>query len=163
LKTCLKVITAVIFCVFIKSVEAQKILAFDKSGKVKRIRYYVGDPITLKLKNGRKFSGQIKNILENSFIVGQKEVFLDSVLAIHTYKQGSILDLVSRFCYAGGIAYIPLTSFNRLINNDSPIVTRQAINLTAGFWASSFLFRELIHRRYKISEKRPLKIIDISI
>lgn len=143
--------------------EAQRIVVFDKGGKVKRIRYFEKDYIKLKMEDGRSVQGKISSIEDEVFYVGQKKVQLDSVKMVHVYKYQSLLNPVGSFLLVGSTAYFGIDTFNRLINSNHPLIEEETVKASAVMLAGSFVCKELIHRRYKISKKRPLKIIDISI
>ncbi|MBD99434.1 MAG: hypothetical protein CMO34_06295 [Verrucomicrobia bacterium] len=135
----------------------------DKRGKVKTIMYSEKDVIHIKLLNGTKLNGPISRIENELFYIGQKKIQLDSVKTVHVYKHQSFFNPLGRFLMVGSIAYLGIDTFNRLINADHPLIEEESVKASAYLFIGSIICRELIHRRYKISEKRPLKVIDISI
>jgi len=143
--------------------KAQRLLVFDKGGKVKMYRYYEKDIIYLKMHDGRKFNGPITKIADRSFYVGQKKVDLDSVKFVHLYKNQSLFRPLGSFFMVGAMAYLSIDTFNRLINSNQPLIEEESVKASAYLFIGSVICREMIHRRFKISKKRPLKIIDISI
>lgn len=142
---------------------SQKIVVFDKGGKVKRVRYFEGEYISLKTTDKVKLAGTISSIKDSSFVVGGIEVFLDSVVAVYKTQTGMGYRLGRNVFIIPAIGYLPLISFNGLINNDSPIVRRNQIYTGVAFMGVAAIFHFLANKPYKIRHNRPLKIIDISI
>src|SRR5215467_11766636 len=69
------------------TVSAQKFIAIDKSGKEKRLRFYTGDKINIRLNDENFFrSGYIDAIADTSFIFEGKNIPLSWVNAILVYK-----------------------------------------------------------------------------
>ena len=58
---------------------------------------------------------------------------------------------------------MPLITINGLINNDSPIVRQNQFYYAGSFIGVALISNYLANRPFRISKKRPLKIIDISI
>jgi hypothetical protein len=61
------------------------------------------------------------------------------------------------------VGYMPLITINGLINNDSPIIKQNQFYYGGAFIGVAFISNFLANRPFRISKKRPLKIIDISI
>lgn len=159
-----RLLLLLIFSIYLStSLFSQKILAFDKSGKVKRVKYYEHEFIRLKLLNGAKIQGEISIIKENSFVIDLKEVMLDSVAKVYNTQRYYGLNIVGKVMLIAGVGYFPLDTFNRLINNDDPLVSGNSAEISAMFLGIGLLCESIVNRGYKISEKRPLKIIDLTI
>ena len=148
---------------FPPTVFSQKIIAFDKSGKVKRIRYYEGEYISLKKLDKIKVAGIIDQIDQKSFVVDGIKITLDSVRAVYNTQSGMGYRLISRIFVIPAIGYMPLITVNGLINNDKPIIRQNQFYYGGGFITIALLSNFLASRPFKISNKRPLKIIDVSI
>ena len=61
------------------------------------------------------------------------------------------------------LGYIPLITINGLINNDGPVFRENQFYYGGGFIGITLISNYLGNRPFRISKKRPLKIIDISI
>lgn len=155
-------IVLVVVLISTSSLFAQKILAFDKSGKVKRVRYYQGELIKLNLTTGERIFGTIERIQDSSFIVHGKTIKLTQVTRVYNTQKLAGFKLFSKFFLFGGIAYLPLVTTNRAINNDDPIVSKQAAIISGSMLATGIIFKTIANKSYKISAKRPLKIIDLT-
>lgn len=143
--------------------KAQKILAFDKRGKIKRVRFIEGDFLQLKLKSGELVLGQINQIQEDSILVGNRKIAPTNVKSIRISKDKRLLNTFSNFLLTGAIAYFPLVTVNRTINDDSPLIKKSTIGISGSMLIGAVLLKSLNKRQFRISENRPLKIIDISL
>ena len=151
-------------CVFLSTNSfSQKILAFDKMGKVKRIRYFEGEYISLKTISKQKISGNISQIGDSSFLVEGRVVPLDSVAKVFNTQKGMGFQLIANIFMFPAIGYIPLITVNGLINNDKPIFRQNQLYYGGGFMGVALISNYLANRPFRISDKRPLKVIDISI
>ena len=142
---------------------SQKIVAFDKSGKVKRIRYFEGEYISVKTIGKQRVSGIITQIKDSSFFVENKEFPLESIAVVYNTQTGLGFQLIRNIFIIPAVGYMPLITINGLINSDSPIVKQNQFYHGGGFIAIAFISNYLANRPFRISIKRPLKIIDISI
>lgn len=154
---------ALFFALFSTGLFAQKILAFDKTGKVKRVRYYDGEYISFKTTKKVRVRGVIGAINNESFIVNEREYKIDSIRVVYNTQTGLGFRLVRNIFILPAIGYMPLITFNGLINKDKPIIKQNRIYYGGGFIAVALISHALANRPFRISEKRPLKVIDISI
>ena len=153
-----------LFCVMLStSVFTQKILAFDKSGKVKRIRYFEGEYISLQTVSKEKIDGIITQIKDSTFSVEGNELTLFSVAKVYNTQTGMGYQLMANIFILPAVGYIPLITINGLINNDSPVFRANQLYYGGAFIVITLISNYLANRPFRISEKRPLKIIDISI
>lgn len=153
-----------LFCVMLStSVFSQKILAFDKLGRVKRIKYYEGEYISLQTTSKEKVKGIITQIKDSTFSVEGKELSLFSVAKVYNTQTGMGYQLMANIFIIPAVGYIPLITINGLINNDSPVFRQNQLYYGGGFIGIAIISNYLANRPFRISEKRPLKIIDISI
>lgn len=149
--------------VFCLNGNSQKILAFNKSGKVKRIKYYEGEFIKLRTIDNAKIVGVIEKIEDSTFVINDMEIRLKEVNRVYNTQKLYGFNLLHRATFAAGIAYLPLSTTNRLINNDSPIVSSSALVVSGSFLSVAFVSHFIYNISYKISDKRPLMIIDLTI
>ena len=145
------------------NVYSQKILAFDKSGKVKRIKYYEGEFIKLKTVDGFVYEGVITQINDSSFFIDSKSFQLSSVKKVYNTQKLYGFRILGGVFITAGAVYFPLDSFNKLINNDDPLLSTESAAISEAFLGTGFICAAIANRGYKISSKRPLKIIDLTI
>ncbi|MBL4710615.1 MAG: hypothetical protein JKY48_19485 [Flavobacteriales bacterium] len=127
------------------------------------MKYYEGEFIRLKMLNGGLVEGEISIIKDKSFVVGLKEIKLDSVAKVYNTQLYYGFNLLGKVTLIAGIAYFPLDTFNRLINNDDPLVSEASAEISGVFLGVGLLCASIVNKGYRISEKRPLKIIDLTI
>lgn len=144
------------------SLPAQKIVAFDKPGKVKRIRYYHGDLIKLKLNSGERVFGTIDQIMDSSFVVQGMVIGLTDVSRVFNTQRLAGFSFFSKLLFRAGLAYFPIVTVNRAINDDDPTFSQQAAIISGSMLATGIIFRLIANKSYKISEDRPLKILDLT-
>lgn len=141
---------------------AQKIVAFDKPGKVKRIRYYKGDHIKLNLNSGERIFGTIDQIMDSSFVVQGMVIGISEVNRVYNTQRLAGFKFFSKLFILGGAAYFPIVTVNRAINNDDPTFSKQAAIISGSMLATGIIFQLIANKSYKISENRPLKILDLA-
>lgn len=139
---------------------SQKFLEYRKNRRYEKIRFYQGDLMQLKLTNGQKINGVIDQIQEKFFLLNGKKIFPDSVKIIIVTKKYSLLNTASKFLMTGGLAYFPMVTLNRSINDDRPVLSETAAVISGGMILGSLLAKYLTKRRFRVKAKRPLKIID---
>ena len=144
--------------------DAQQVLVLENN-RAKRVRFYPGSVLDLKVHK----NGMIAEMSGTLLRTDKQFVYLDEAGAIH---QDSIVALrkgnqrgkvIFRTLFrSAGRAYFGISTFNRLINNDQPVVHKSAIMmLAAGETAGMIL--ELIRRRwYKEGRRWNIRIIDLS-
>ena len=145
---------------------AQKFLAIDKSGKVKRLRFYVNEKINIRLQDENFFrSGYINAIEDTSFIFEGKSIPLSSVDAILIYKNKgghAFIKELSVKLPGAGVFLLLVTTVNSLINASYPLIPASMLMITGGMAATGILLHPLTFRVYK-TKNHPLKIIDVTI
>ena len=141
---------------------SQKILVFDKGGKIKRIRYYEGDYIRFLTKSDFFINGNISQIKDSSFTINGKVIGLKDVVKIYNTQKYKGYQLATNILVYPAFGYFPIITTNRLINNDSPIINENTLIYSSIFFGSFIIFNKLANRPYKITEKRPLRIIDLT-
>lgn len=160
------ILSTVIGCLlsfFPLSAFSQKILALDKPGKVNRIRYKVDDFISLKTVDKQMIGGNISFIGDSSFQVGKTTVKLSEIKYIKKTQGGYGWSLLGNISLVAGLGYFGLDASNRIINGDKPIVPRRTA-ISSSICIGIFAVTAVINsRKYKINNKRRLKIIDLEI
>jgi len=142
---------------------AQRIVAFDKKGKVKRVKYYEGELIKLKLLSKEVLVGSITQVTDTNFRIELREVELDSVKIVYNTQKLFGFKLLGKVLITAGTLYLSVDSFNRLINNEGPIVSESTIKAGSLLIGGGVISTLIARRPYRISKKRPLKIIDLTL
>ena len=148
------------------SATAQKFLAIDKSGKIKRLRFYINDKINIRLDDENFFrSGYIDAIDDTSFIFEGKNIPLSRVNALLVYKNKgghALLKELNGKLPAAGIFLLFLTGVNSLVTKSYPVIPATIAIISGSMIAAGLLLRPLTFRVYH-AKKHPLKIIDVTI
>lgn len=142
---------------------AQKFIAIDKGGRNKRIRFYTGEYMSLKTKDGEFHKGNIIQIDSIDFVLGMEKIKLNEIEVVYKKTSRYGLSLLSNVTLIAGLGFFAIDSGNRLINSENPIVRRETIKLSSGLLGVSVLSSLLTKKKYKIGERHPIKIIDLNI
>jgi len=70
--------------------------------------------------------------------------------------------LLGKVFIRAGLVYFPLVTTNRLINNDDPTFSQQAALISGSLVSAAIICKLIANKSYKISEDRPLKILDLT-
>jgi len=127
----------------------------------KHIKYYQGERIIIKYPGGdSRISDRIYDLTDTSVILMLLgEVAFADIQCI--YRENWLVRILSGLSLVGGTAYFGIDTFNRLINNDSPVVLQETMMISGGlivFGAALIPFR---HRKINIGEKWRMRTIDL--
>lgn len=146
---------------------AQQFLALDVSRVIgfKRIKYYVGDEITFKLKDSnKKHRGKIISFGDSLFQLENKTfVNIGNIKSIHRNNANFVTNGLGRFCLIFGPGFLGLDTFNNLINKRKPLINDMAVKEGAAFVGGGLILKNMMKRRYKIGERKSIKIVDLSL
>ena len=145
---------------------AQKFLALDKHGRIKRFRFNVNDQISIRLNDEIFFcSGYIDAFTDTSFFLDGNNIPLSKINAVYIHKTKgghALLRQLVSFLPAGGAFIMGLAAGNSLINKEYPLIPKSTLTTAAGMAAAGLLLYPLTFRVYK-TKHHPLKIIDVTI
>lgn len=144
---------------------SQKILALDRSGHVKRVRFDVEDEVKLWLPDTIA-EGQIDYIGETSITVNGKEIHIADITAIKYAKNGFGAALLKQAMVKFPIAGGALLLFDVVNGAVDPKYSRftPGIVITAGaLILSGPIAYFLVYRKYKIGQRNQLKILDLEV
>jgi signal peptidase I len=163
----LRILLSVLFLFFIllssKVSFAQKFIAIDKPGHIKRIKFYVGDEITFFDIDKLHIKGKIEFIKDSSFIINNQEVLIENIVKVKNTKKNFGLKLLANISFLAGTGYFFLDSGNRLLNSEKVIFYEKTIKSSSIMLGVSFLSLTFSNNYIRINEKHPIKIIDINI
>jgi hypothetical protein len=145
--------------------EAQKILALDnyKVFRFKRIRYKEGDEINFKLKDFKqKYSGEILQITDSSILIKGMDVPLKMISVIYRDRGNFLTKSFSKVFIWAGLGFIILDTGNNLITKSPEIIDKRAVIASGSLILVGCAMKILEIKKYKISSKHVLKVIDIS-
>jgi hypothetical protein len=155
--------TLFIFLAITSNCIAQQFLALDVSGITgfKRIKYYVGDEITFKLKDSnKKHRGKIISFGDSLFQLENKTfVNINNIKSIHRNNANFVTNGLGRFCLIFGPGFLGLDTFNNLINKRKPLINDMAVKEGAAFVGGGLILKNMMKRRYKIGKRKTIKIL----
>lgn len=142
-------------------IEAQKILVLDKIGiKLKRIKYYAGDFIAIKIFDDRVvYKGEITSISDTSFFINSNYVAIDSVESIIKYRKGAKAFTYTAFSLAA-ITTLVLLVDQSIKGNIESVPSK--LTIPAAFAGMGLIALPFWRRSYRIGENKVLKVIDLS-
>lgn len=108
---------------------AQKTFNINKRGKVKRIKYYIGQDITLKYNDTKQF-GQITAMGDSSISLEGVVIPLSSIDYVVHPRKAFIWWFLRNVGYRAGVGYFILDGGNRLIYNESPIIDDRTLSIS---------------------------------
>ncbi len=102
----------------------EKYLALDKPGRVKRIRFYAGDEIALKLKGDKRLHEEvIGDIGDSTITLLGTEIPLRDIRAIVIRHEGGLVQQAVRKLPIAGVLYFLAATFNPLLQ-DQPLAVK---------------------------------------
>ena len=129
---------------------AQTSLAVDKKGKVKRIHFYRGDIITIKIKEEKNnLTGFIEMIEDSAVIIEGRKINVNQIEYIINPQGPFIWRLLSQLGIKGAIIYFTLDTGNRVINNEKPIVDEKTLKVTLPFLVVGVVATLIKNKKYR--------------
>jgi hypothetical protein len=140
----------------------QKILVVENEKSSRNFKYAQGDDFIFKLGNiESKIVDQLYDMTDSTLILsGFGEVRLDQIVCI--YRQNWLIKILRGLTLLGGVAYFGIDSFNRLINNDSPVILAETAIISAGMVAFSFALIPFHYRKINTSGKWSIRTLDLN-
>jgi hypothetical protein len=140
---------------------SQRILVMENTKSLKNFKYYQGDAIILKVEDtDKKIFDEVLDFTDSTIILNESgEIYLNDITGI--YKENWLVQTIRGLSFLGGIAYFGLDSFNRLINNDSPVVLSETVIISASLVAVAALLTPLRYKNYNTKKKWCLRTIDL--
>jgi hypothetical protein len=139
---------------------SQKILVVENIRSMKNIKYYQGDDIILKVENRKdRIHDEIYDMDDTTLsLVIAGTVRLEDITGI--YRENWVIKTLRGFSLLAGVAYFGIDSFNRLINNDSPVILVETAVISASLIAFSFALIPFNYRKVDTIRKWSLRTID---
>lgn len=96
---------------------AQNSLGLDKKGKVKRIHFYAGDHIRIKLLSKEKIAGRIDAIYDSSFIIEGRKIDLLDIDRVFSTRKG--IRFLGGALMVSGAFYFSIDAINNILNYEA--------------------------------------------
>jgi len=143
------------------TVFSQKVMVVENPRSPRNFKYYCGDEIMYRTnKSESRITDEIMDMSDSSLILtASGEVLLADISGI--YKENWLIKTIRGLTLLGGAAYFGIDSFNRLINNDSPVILVETVIISGSMIAVSFALIPLNYRKYNTQKKWDLRVIDL--
>ena len=141
---------------------SQRFLLVENQRSFKNHKIYPGDEITFRIPDEKVKIHDLVIDLNDSSIVFEMmgEVQFKEITAI--YLDNYLVKLLQPFSLLAGSLYFGIDSFNRLINNDSPVILAETFYISAGIVAFSFALTPFRQRKLNTAGKWQLRVIDLN-
>jgi hypothetical protein len=144
--------------------QSNKFMSLDIEHKstTRRIKFYIGDEITFKLKQDKKkYKGIIINVNDSALMFDTTTIILfKNINTILVDNSNYLTRAASAFLTGCGVGYVALDALNNVINNDKPVLRWLDVEIGAGLVIVGQAIRILSIKRYKINKKHRIKFID---
>jgi len=141
----------------------QNIFILERPGSIKNYKFRENDKIQIGLiSRDTIIKGIINEINDSSLIVNYaNEILLDDIKYLYRKRWG--FTLLQGIFFMTGIPYLAISTFNGIINNDSPIVHSETLIISGSLIAAGIAITPLTSRKHKIDNKRwRVKILDFT-
>jgi len=144
------------------SIYAQKVLALDLIGvKLKRVKYYEGDPIAIRINNDKTiYRGELNAISDSSFFINNNYIALDSVEAI--IKSNKFVKGISLGAFTVAAVTGVFTILNRTLKSANIPPQDNSYYVPVVFAGLGVALLPFWKKSYRIGKNRILKVIDLS-
>lgn len=140
-----------------------KFLVVDRLHSPKRFRYVPNKLIHLKDLEGNRFFGPISRVLDSAVVVNNDTVPINEIQTVYLEDKAKATDLFSDVLITTGIGYFAISTFNRTVNDDAPIVHPSSYYFGVPALGFGYLIKLLINPKVKIKKSSQLRIINIDI
>jgi hypothetical protein len=159
----MRIVIFILLLIFgaINQISAQKILVLDKIGfKLKRIKYYEGDFIILKIKSDRvEFSGELNAISDSSFFINNNYIPVDSVEYIIIKSKGA--KGISYTAFTVAVITSAILVIDHAVKGDIQTVPGNLI-VPAGFVGIGLIAMPFWKKSIRMKRNVILKVIDLT-
>lgn len=141
----------------------QSSLIINTRGRVKRVHYYLGDKVSVKLKNKIVVSGVLSQLMDSSMVINNRIVLLNDIGVVYR-SRGKGYGIFGPVLVISGSVYIGLDIVNNLINYNSNgyLVSPSAwipASLLIGMGEALLILQT---QRIKVTDASQLRILDTS-
>ncbi len=93
---------------------SQRSIGLDKKGKVKRLHFYEGSRIKIKLIDKERVSGRIFAIYDSSFVIDGRKILLSEVATV--YSTRPVMRFIGGAMMVSGAFYFSIDAVNNILN-----------------------------------------------
>jgi hypothetical protein len=135
-------------------------LVLDKPGKVKRLRFRVGDEVSIKLKDDRReYRDVITHVTDTSIVIMGTDVPLSGIRAVVVRREAGLARGLVKVLPRAGLLYILAATYNPIFRGDLPDYDWSNVRVGAIVGGSALLLVPLLQRTYRINGFRRLRVL----
>ena len=140
----------------------QKYLALDKPGRIKRIRYFIGDEIVFRLQGDRLvYRDIIAAIDDSSFTIFGTKVLVREVDEVILRRQSNFATQASVLLPLAGIIYFLADNLNPVISGREKFsVSRGSVVVGASLIGAGVLLRLTQKKRHHLGKNKRLRVLE---
>jgi hypothetical protein len=139
----------------------QKYLVLDKPGKQKRVRFFVGNEITFRLKGDKVvYQEAITAIDDSSFTIFGTKVLIREVDRVILRSDNFFINVGSRYLPAAGIIYFLADNLNPVFQGYSFKVDPNSAIIGASLVTVGLVLKQFQKRKHKIGKNKRLRILE---
>lgn len=144
--------------------KAQNCLVLEKTGSPKRVKYTIGDQFRFKVYNNDTiYDEQISAIFDTAVAFGNKLVQFNSIDKVWTGKESFWASRLRWYSGTAGILFFSIDSFNRLVNRDSPVISKTGMIVLGSGLGLSAIMSLGKNRWFKLNKRHIIKHVDMTI
>jgi len=135
-------------------------MVLDKPGKVKRLRFRMGDEVAIKLKDDRReYRDVITHVTDTSIVLMGTDVPLSGIRAVVVRRDAPFARAAVKILPRAGLLYILAATFNPVFRGESPDYHWSNVRVGAIVGGSALLLVPLLKRTYHINAFRRLRVL----
>ncbi|HQV00683.1 MAG: hypothetical protein JNK61_02535 [Bacteroidia bacterium] len=144
---------------------AQRFLALTKPGFNNRIRYYEGSRVGFKLINDKQvFKGNIMGFTNQGVLLNDSLLIpVQDVVAFYDYEHHRLPKFLSRLFISAGLVYGTVVLVNGTLANSGDLQNSNNAIVVGSLLGVGVILLPFAQRKYKLNDKRWIKIIDVTI
>lgn len=145
-------------------IQAQQCMILERVGSHKRVKFSPGDQLRFKVQNNDTiYEDQISALFDTAVAFGNKVVPYKDITHIWLGKENFWVSRLRVLSFAGGTFYFFLDSFNRLVNRDSPVVTKGGIIVLSSGVGLAGILSLTKKRWFRANKNHQIRYLDMTI
>lgn len=157
------IILTIFFALIFHFSFSQNIFLLENPGTINNYKYHENDHIRIKtISKDTIIEGIISKISDSSIIINHaNEISPDDISIIYRARWG--FTLLQGIFFSVGVPYLAISTLNGVINNDSPIVSKETLIISGSLIATGIAITPLTTRKHNIDNKKwRVKILDFT-
>jgi len=137
-------------------------LDIEHKSTTHRIKFYLKDKITFKLKqDNKRYQGIITDVNDTALTLDStKTILYKNISKVLVDNSNYLTHAASAFLIGCGVGYIALDALNNAINANKPVLRLLDVEIGVGLVVIGEAIKILSIKRYKINKKHHIQFID---